>query len=228
MKLKKLMALALSGVLAVSMFAGCAKGNVKPEPTPDPEEPTATGYSVTLGDKVDVEKDYITYQDNADDTAALQDALGNMASVSVAANATLPQTVVPFDGNNVFGGRDSELVIDDFVNALDIENDNLYLWAMRHDLVNDTEWKADDTVKYGVLYVIDGTVDVNKALAQVADEVKDTISNLPNVNYDTVARYTYDYTVSASVVNKALEPFAGYTLSANFIAVTITRVPTAA
>ena len=85
MKLKKLMALALSGVLAVSMFAGCAKGNVKPEPTPDPEEPTATGYSVTLGDKVDVEKDYITYQDNADDAAALQDALGNMASVSVAA-----------------------------------------------------------------------------------------------------------------------------------------------
>ena len=226
MKLKKLMALALSGVLAVSMFAGCAKGNVKPEPTPDPEEPTATGYSVTLGDKVDVEKDYITYQDNADDAAALQDALGNMASVSVAANATLPQTVMEFDKSKVFG--DSELVIDDFVNALDIENNNLYLWAMSDDLVNNTEWKADDTVKYGVLYVIDGTVDVNKALAQVADEVRATINGLPNVNHGTVARYTYDYTVSASVVNKALEPFAGYTLSANFIAVTITRVPTAA
>ena len=226
MKLNKLMALALSGVLAVSMFAGCAKGNVKPEPTPDPEEPTATGYSVTLGDKVDVEKDYITYQDNADDAAALQDALGNMASVSVAANATLPQTVMEFDKSKVFG--DSELVIDDFVNALDIENNNLYLWAMSDDLVNNTEWKADDTVKYGVLYVIDGTVDVNKALAQVADEVRATINGLPNVNHGTVARYTYDYTVSASVVNKALEPFAGYTLSANFIAVTITRVPTAA
>ena len=226
MKLKKLMALALSGVLAVSMFAGCAKGNVKPEPTPDPEEPTATGYSVTLGDKVDVEKDYITYQDNADDAAALQDALGNMASVSVAANATLPQTVMEFDKSKVFG--DSELVIDDFVNALNIENPNLDLFVMHNDLVDWADWNDDDTVKYGVLYVIDGTVDVNKALAQVADKVKNTISNLPNVNYDTVARYTYDYTVSASVVNKALEPFAGYTLSANFIAVTITRVPTAA
>ena len=226
MKLKKLMALALSGVLAVSMFAGCAKGNVKPEPTPDPEEPTATGYSVTLGDKVDVEKDYITYQDNADDAAALQDALGNMASVSVAANATLPQTVMEFDKSKVFG--DSELVIDDFVNALDLENPNLDLYVMHDDLINWADWNDDDTVKYGVLYVIDGTVDVNKALAQVADEVKNTISNLPNVNDGTVARYTYDYTVSASVVNKALEPFAGYTLSANFIAVTITRVPTAA
>ena len=226
MKLNKLMALALSGVLAVSMFAGCAKGNVKPEPTPDPEEPTATGYSVTLGDKVDVEKDYITYQDNADDTAALQDALGNMASVSVAANATLPQTVMEFDKSKVFG--DSELVIDDFVNALNIENPNLDLFVMHNDLVDWADWNDDDTVKYGVLYVIDGTVDVNKALAQVADKVKNTISNLPNVNYGTVARYTYDYTVSASVVNKALEPFAGYTLSANFIAVTITRVPTAA
>ena len=226
MKLKKLMALALSGVLAVSMFAGCAKGDVKPEPTPDPEEPTATGYSVTLGDKVDVEKDYITYQDNADDAAALQDALGNMASVSVAANATLPQTVMEFDKSKVFG--DSELVIDDFVNALDLENPNLDLYVMHDDLINWADWNDDDTVKYGVLYVIDGTVDVNKALAQVADEVKNTISNLPNVNDGTVARYTYDYTVSASVVNKALEPFAGYTLSANFIAVTITRVPTAA
>ena len=226
MKLKKLMALALSGVLAVSMFAGCAKGDVKPEPTPDPEEPTATGYSVTLGDKVDVEKDYITYQDNADDAAALQDALGNMASVSVAANATLPQTVMEFDKIHVFG--DSALVIDDFVNALKIKNPNLDLYVMNDDLINCADWNDDDTVKYGVLYVIDGTVDVNKALAQVADKVKNTISNLPNVNSGTVARYTYDYTVSASVVNKALEPFAGYTLSANFIAVTITRVPTAA
>ena len=226
MKLKKLMALALSGVLAVSMFAGCAKGNVKPEPTPDPEEPTATGYSVTLGDKVDVEKDYITYQDNADDAAALQDALGNMASVSVAANATLPQTVMEFDKIHVFG--DSALVIDDFVNALKIKNPNLDLYVMNDDLINCADWNDDDTVKYGVLYVIDGTVDVNKALAQVADEIKDTIRDLPNVNHGTVARYTYDYTVSASVVNKALEPFAGYTLSANFIAVTITRVPTAA
>ena len=226
MKLKKIASLMLAGVMAVSMFAGCAKGDVKPEPTPDPEEPTATGYSVTLGDEVDVEKDYITYQDNADDAAALQDALGNMASVSVAANATLPQIVMEFDKSTVFG--DSELVIDDFVNTLNIENPNLDLFVMHNDLVDWADWNDDDTVKYGVLYVIDGTVDVNKALAQVADKVKNTISNLPNVNYDTVARYTYDYTVSASVVNKALEPFAGYTLSANFIAVTITRVPTAA
>ena len=129
MKLKKIASLALAGVMAVSMFAGCAKGNVKPEPTPDPEEPTATGYSVTLGDKVDVEKDYITYQDNADDAAALQDALGNMASVSVAANATLPQIVMEFDKSTVFG--DSELVIDDFVNTLNIENPRVYLKSQK-------------------------------------------------------------------------------------------------
>ena len=226
MKLKKIASLMLAGVMAVSMLAGCQNANVDPEQPTDPETPTATGYSVTLGDEVDVEKDYITYQDNADDAAALQDALGNMASVSVAANATLPRIVMEFDKSTVFG--DSELVIDDFVNTLNIENPNLDLFVMHDDLVNWADWNADDTVKYGVLYVIDGTVDVNKALAQVADKVKNTISNLPNVNYDTVARYTYDYTVSASVVNKALEPFAGYTLSANFIAVTITRVPTAA
>ena len=227
MKLKKIASLMLAGIMAVSMLAAC--GNKTPDPNPgegEGEGNTASGYSAMLGEKVDVEKDYITYQDNADDAAALQDALGNMASVSVAANAALPQTVMEFDKSKVFG--DSELVIDDFVNALDLENPNLDLYVMHDDLINWADWNDDDTVKYGVLYVIDGTVDVNKALAQVADKVKNTISNLPNVNYDTVARYTYDYTVSASVVNKALEPFAGYTLSANFIAVTITRVPTAA
>ena len=30
----------------------------------------------------------------------------------------------------------------------------------------------DETVKYGLLYVIDGTVDVNKALKQVANKVE--------------------------------------------------------
>ena len=67
-----------------------------------------------------------------------------------------------------------------------------------------------------------------KALAQIADMIKDDIAKLPNVNVSFNDRYTYDYTVSASVVNKALEPFAGYTVSADFIAVTVTRVPTAA
>ena len=226
MKLKKLMALALSGVLAVSMFAGCAKADVKPEPTPDPDPVPATGSSITLGEEVGVEKDFITFADNADDVAALQDALGNLSSTGVYDSARLPKTVTGVYAWNP--NADMKLVVSDFAETAGITNTNLGNRLMKHDLLHHFNKNADETMKYGLLFVVDGTVDDDKALAQIADMIKDDIADLPNVNVSFNDRYTYDYTVSASVVNKALEPFAGYTVSADFIAVTVTRVPTAA
>ena len=227
MKLKKLMALALSGVLAVSMFAGCAKADVKPEPTPDPEEPTATGYSVEMAANLSdaAKKDYIAYEDNADDVAALEDALGNMSWTTTAGN-TLPQVATAV---NDWVGGDTSLVVNDFVKTLGIENGSLDINSMWNDLASFYNLNDAETVKYGLLYVVDGTVDINKALKQVAGKVDALLQILPNVNTDTnVARYTYDYTVSVSVVNKSLDVIDWYNGSANFIAVTVTRVPTAA
>ena len=228
MKLKKIASLMLAGVMAVSMLAGCSTGKVDPEPTPNPD-PTPAGYSDVLAENLsdDAKKDYITYEDNADDIAALEDALGNLSSTSLADKAILPKTVTPII--DVFTSPDMKLVINDFAKSANIDNDNLSKPEAYHQLLNYFHygWKDyGETVKYGLLYVIDGTVDVNKALKQVASKIEWSLERLPNVNADTAARVTYDYTVSASVVNKALEPFAGYTLSANFIAVTITRVPT--
>ena len=229
MKLKKIASLALAGVMAVSMLAGCSTTSAKPEDPTTPEEPTATGYSVELAANLSdaAKKDYITYEDNADDIAALEDALGNLSSTSLADKAVLPKTVSPII--DVLTTDDMKLVINDFANSAKIDNDNLSKRDADHQLLSYFHygWKDySETVKYGLLYVIDGTVDVNKALKQVASKIENSLEQLPNVNADTAARVTYDYTVSASVVNKALEPFAGYTLSANFIAVTITRVPT--
>ena len=227
MKLKKIASLMLAGVMAVSMLAGCSTGKVDPEPTPNPDPTPAAGYSDVLAENLndDAKKDYITYEDNADDIAALEDALGNLSSTSLTDYAILPKTVAPVA--DVFATADMKLVIDDFANSAKIENENL----SKKDAYENLLWffnygRNSDDVKYGLLYVIDGTVDVNKALAQVANKIEWSLERLPNVNASNVARVTYDYTVSASVVNKALEPFAGYTLSANFIAVTITRTAT--
>ena len=227
MKLKKIASLMLAGVMAVSMLAGCATTSNEPEQPNQPEEPTATGYSVEMAENLSdaAKKDYIEFKDNNDDLAALKDALGNMSSVSIAHNAMVPQVVTPVAG---WKDADTTEMIVDFVNSLDLVNTNVdYDW-MFNNLTQANDVNASKTVKYGLLYVIDGTVDVNKALKQVAGKMENMLENLPNVNVSDTARYTYDYTVSASVVNKALEPFAGYTLSANFIAVTVTRVPTAA
>ena len=229
MKLKKIASLMLAGVMAVSMLAGCQNANVDPEQPTDPETPAATGYSVEMASNLSdaAKKDYIAFEDNADDLTALEDALGNMSWTTTAGNTALPKVVTPVNGWNAV---DTAVVVDDFVTALDIENKALTYGTMRNELVSFKDLNAAETVKYGLMYVIDGTVDVNKALKQVADGIEDLLEQLPNVNVSNTVttRYTYDYTVSVSVANKALDVIDWYNGSANFIAVTVTRVPTAA
>ena len=188
MKLKKIASLMLAGVMAVSMLAGCQNANVDPEQPTDPETPTATGYSVEMASNLSdaAKKDYIAFEDNADDLAAL-------------------------------------------VDAHDIKNTSMDYASMWNDLTSFYNLNDAETVKYGLMYVSDGTVDENDTLEWIAGDVESLLENLPNVNTDTnVARYTYDYTVSVSVANKALDVIDWYNGSANFIAVTVTRVPTPA
>ena len=228
MKLKKIASLMLAGVMAVSMLAGCSTASVKPEEPTDPEQPTATGYSVEMAENLSdaAKKDYIDFKDNADDLAALKDALGNMSWTTTAGNTALPRVATPVVD---WIGADTTLMVNDFVDALDIKNTSMDYASMWNDLTSFYNLNDAETVKYGLVYVIDGTVDVNKALKQIAGNVESLLENLPNVNTDTnVARYTYDYTVSVSVANKALDVIDWYNGSANFIAVTVTRVPTAA
>ena len=95
-------------------------------------------------------------------------------------------------------------------------------------------WTTSDlnmnrTIKEGALYVVDGTVDVNKAVKQIATKLSGLFAELDkqgvvdDYDNDKSIIYDYDYTVSVSVVNKTLAPFAGYSVSANFIAVTVNR-----
>ena len=179
MKLKKIASLMLAGVMAVSMLAGCSNTAVDPEPTPDPDPVPATGSSITLGEEVGVEKDFITFADNADDVAALQDALGNLSSTGVYDSARLPKTVTPVTSWNPNG--DMKLVVSDFAESAEITNTSLGAMWMKGDLLRWFNKNADKTMKYGLLFVVDGTVEDDKALAQIADMIKDDIANLPRV-----------------------------------------------
>ena len=226
MKLKKIASLMLAGVMAVSMLAGCSTASVKPEEPTDPEQPTATGYSVEMAENLSdaAKKDYIDFKDNADDLAALKDALGNMSWITTANNTIVPKTITAVHD---WDAVDTSLVVKDFISASGVKENQLVYNDMWNALLNN-RLEDDETVKYGLLYVIDGTVDINKALKQVAGKVENLLENLPNVNVSDTARYTFDYTVSVSVANKALDVIDWYNGSANFIAVTVTRVPTAA
>ena len=244
MKLKKVMALALAGVMAVSMLTGCGNGGNGGASENGEENGVAGGFSSVLAKYMEesAKMDNVSFQDDADVTAALEDALGNRGSLLLAGNTVAP-VVLP---------EVSPLVGSDFKN-------NLGLDAVVTDVINVgvgdceeiaalfcTDSAANTTRSVGLLFVVDGTVSVEKALKQVADgmsayvdyedekfatdmiSLDHLVSLLPDSKTtgngnEAGETWEYNYTVSASVVNKALTVFEGYNGSANFIAVTITR-----
>ena len=169
-------------------------------------------------------KDYIAFEDNADDLTALEDALGNMSWTTTAGNTALPKVIAAVHD---WDAVDTSLVVKDFIDGAGLKENQLVYNDMWNALLNN-RLEDDETVKYGLLYVIDGTVREDKALKQVANRVENLLENLPNVNVSDTPRHTVDYTVSVSVANTHLDVIAWYNGSANFIAVTVTRVPTAA
>ena len=230
MKLKKFAAMMLAGVMAVSMLAGCNNinnGGNGGEGEGEGEGTVASGYSVTLKDalKGDVkDMDNVTFQDNAAYAAALQKALNNVTDESVKWIAENTKTVT---NAQTYKNGDCAKMRSALAKALEIEDKNFDVEDLS------MEWYAGGTgtthvnrnITEGALFAVNGTVGTDEAIKQVADIVNKYLNKLPengtsNANGTT---WDYDYVVSVSVVNKALEPFAGYTTSATFIAVTVDR-----
>lgn len=240
MKLKKVMALALAGVMAVSMLTGCGNGGNGGASENGEENGVAGGFSSELAKYMEesAKMDNVSFQDDADVTAALADALGNRGSLLLAGNTVAPVVlpeVSPLVGSDFKSNLGLDAVVTDVINNLAGDCEEI-LALFREDSA------ANTTRSVGLLFVVDGTVSVEKALKQVADgksayvEDEDAdkisldylVSQLPESRTtggenEAGETWEYNYTVSASVVNKALTVFEGYNGSANFIAVTITR-----
>ena len=234
MKLKKIASLMLAGVMAVSMLAGCntaSNGNGSDgEGEGEGEGTVVSGYSATLKDalKGDVkDMDNVTFQDNASYAAALQKALNNVTDVSVKWIAEDSKTVV---NAQTYKNGDCQKMRAELAEALKITDGNFDVADL------EMNWYANGTnntftnrkVTEGALFAVNGTVGTDEAIKQVAGQVNEYLNKLPENGKDnsSMTTWDYDYVVSVSVVNKALEPFAGYTTSATFIAVTVDRTVT--
>ena len=247
MKLKKVMALALAGVMAVSMLTGCGNGGNGGASENGEENGVAGGFSSELAKYMEesAKMDNVSFQDDADVTAALADALGNRGSLLLAGNTVAPVVlpeVSPLVGSDFKSNLGLDAVVTDVINVVAGDYEEILALFCKDSAANTTR-------SVGLLFVVDGTVSVEKALKQVADGasayVEDDedadkfsldylVSQLPESRttggvdkegemIEAGETWEYNYTVSASVVNKALTVFEGYNGSANFIAVTITR-----
>ena len=248
MKLKKIASLMLAGIMAVSMLAGC-----NGEPAPDPDDNgnggvTVTGHSVDMGKALKdldciKDKDYITFADNAADQAALQKAVDTVDAAALADYAEIRDVKsISNEAGADFHGETSIRMAKTFVSAAELSDDDVkpgdlaMAWYAGYNSDSSNKY-INTTAKDGALYVVNGDVTTEQAVQMVADEVEAILNKdakpLPKTNAEPdkvengYTSWNYNYTISVSVVDKALQSnFSGAANSVHFIAVTVSRTAT--
>ena len=256
MKLKRIISLALAGVMAVGMLTACGNGNGG-APDNGGENGVATGYSSVLAKYMTEasKMDNVTFQDSSDDAAALADALGNRGTLLLSGDTIAP-VPLPVISSTICNDFKESLGVNNVVT--DVANTLLGDGMEVVKMFSNEHGDLNEPKKIGMLFVVDGTISVDKALRQlgmgIRASINDTeiddlwglifndvnvddkinkyidyfsldtiVSKLPESMSSNGMTWNYDYTISASVINKALTVFDGYHGSANYIAITITR-----
>ena len=177
MKLKKLLALALAGVMAVSMLAGCKGGNNKPE---DPtEEPTGdTSIATALNEK------------QADDENDVQIAFVYDASLETAVKA-----VLDVNGNN---GDQSDAIKAYLEKILDVENENIKDFNGAQKKLTGNQ--SGTQTKVYVARV--SNKNAEGVAGNTYNAIKDSLDDLKNENEDAKngLEYTFSYDGKAATV----------------------------
>ena len=211
MKLKKIASLALAGVMAVSMLAGCnTASNNNDEPENPDAIPSTSNSATVLHDnmKGDARK-MTTPAANADLDSALKQVVdtyfNNEDYLGVLTGSRVAQ--VKYDNIAV-----------NLEKALNAKSD---IAVGLNYLLNN-----DETTIAVELYCVEASVSDTYALEQVADKIENDIAGLKDKSNN--GEYSYAYTVSASIVTKPVTSsiVEGITGGVKYIAVAVTQTPT--
>ena len=236
MKLKKIASLALAGVMAVSMLAGCQNTSVNPEPTPNPDPTPATGYSAKLGDEIDelspIAGNNVDWSEKSNLQSSLNYQVGNVGynaltgSFLDSLNDGQVQFVDSFWNTPAIVTNVNDEVTTDMDANVNARSNPSVGNAVMSLNPNDTNYDVDEynTV---LLFVVDNGVNLNNAMDQIAKEIVYGIENLDD-DYDSTPlssgnsmNVDYEYTGSVATCTKTFE--AGHGVGVSFIAVEIVR-----
>ena len=212
MKLKKIASLALAGIMAVSMLAGCSNNGNDKDPS-TPETPVVSSASTKL------------YNDLSADT--------RLSITSASANSTLESALASSTTKN-WNSNDYKYWFDEAK-----KNDNtpyVYYFSDNIPLYKDVAYalkaetafeKAFVDTKGGVtvvkVYITAGHGE-DGSLAWVAKAVdQDVKGKLPANGTKDGVNYEYDYTISASVVDMDRNIVGDVTQNMKFVAVAVTQ-----
>ena len=187
MKLKKIASLALAGVMAVGMLAGCA--TTKPETKPvDPDQP-ATGVSTSVGALMKNVPEFVTFADSSKLNGALDYTMEWAGAQFVLNKYVYQEDLTP---------------VHDFDNALkaklDVEDVDTVGMTEIGKITNDTNGEA--AIAYE-LYAVSGTKGENAVKQMVADKLATFVKDYKK--YDLHGdNWDYAYTVSVSIDSKTV------------------------
>ena len=211
MKLKKIASLALAGIMAVSMLAGCNGNPTDPETPTDPATP-ATGVSASLYNELSLTAQRnITMSNSSSLDAALKKAVDDKVSES-AANSVY--TNVTFENCDDVPRGSAAVVRTALVDALDAVSGLGGICS---------KTKAGKTTTGVVVAMVGQGVSEATLLQETAGWIDNTVKNYPVEGKDGDGKdCKYTYTGSASVVDKSFVDTNGVTRTIKFVAVTVT------
>ena len=214
MKLKKIASLALAGIMAVSMLAGCKDGGNGNSSSSSENTNTATGYSAMLAEELKdtAAKKYVTFADSNSDKTALEDLLGNFT------NSDIINTGIAASSGKAVANTALGAYVDDLEDAAGLDG---YV----ADFTFNASAKMLGTWKIGQLYAANGSVDIEKVMKNIAGFIDDDdlSAQLVDTGVGTSFDVKYSYVVSASVVNVKDTTNLDLNQSTNYVLVTITR-----
>ena len=228
MKLKKIASLMLAGIMAVSMLAGCNGKTPDPNPGEGEGEGTQTsGYSSVFGEAVSdtvKDMDYVTFQDNAADQAALNKSVNFLSGPSIQDVANNQRIATLVDVDNHIGTtwpEDWMKMAKTLQSELKMNNKNMSDWDMTFEYFNDAEYDmVNEDAKCAVLYAVNGAVGTDEAVQTVA-ELLDELNKLVDEAEANGTKWHYEYVVSVSVAEKSYNDS-----TAKFVMVTVDRTVT--
>ena len=242
MKLKKIASLALAGIMAVSMLAGCSTTSVDPEPTPNPgdDEPTVSGYSQMLYNHLsNAAKKKVTAQDS--------DAVNNALATAMeyAAGNTISSSYDDYLDGDTHAVNNSDWMdaadslkngANAMISELNAENTlKESVWMAFNVLDPDPANYQRDDMNISMLFVADGLKSKNAVMDEVAAWIDEQIQWLED-DYDLPGDFwqdypdngghsmNTDYEYTMSVAADTITLTADHGKSMTFVAVNIARV----
>ena len=238
MKLKKIVSLALAGIMAVSMLTACGEGDSNSTVTPPVDNTTSTGLSAQLGAEAsDLTNSKVTFADSTALNNALKHAVGNIGDRSISQAFIQGINDVTYLGDLQGWGA-----VGAAVGVLEDDMDvNVDMIATNRPVVADgvaatVNGLNPNNAQYNennyntvMLFAVDSGVEMTSIIEQLSDLIDDdmddlvTSFNVNTVNNNNQHEVSYHYTCSVASTSKTFVD-ADTTFGVTFVAVEINRV----